>query len=149
MQKYIIVNIRHIQIQERHVPIAGLKNQFAEDPTMDKTFLYLACPYSHKDPGIRHDRFTRVTKAAGVLMEKGHVVYSPITHGHPIVLQHDLPTDFEFWSKLNHAFLKHSHTLLILMLEGWRESKGIQDEITIALNLQIKIKYRDEENVNE
>lgn len=36
--------------------------------------IYLAVPYTHPDPKVRRARFEAVTRAAGELMKRGHVV---------------------------------------------------------------------------
>jgi hypothetical protein len=53
--------------------------------------IYLACPYTHKDPKVVDMRFETVTKVAGRLLLDGHIVYSPITHCHTIAMETLLP----------------------------------------------------------
>jgi hypothetical protein len=48
--------------------------------------IYLGSPYTHPDPKVREERFEKATRAAAHLVEKGHIVYSPITMTHPIDL---------------------------------------------------------------
>ena len=52
--------------------------------------IYLAGPYSHKDPLIREQRFKMLNKYAAHLMRQGHIVYSPISMSHPIAVDNDL-----------------------------------------------------------
>jgi hypothetical protein len=52
--------------------------------TERKELIYLACPYTHNAPEIMEERYKSATSAAARLIEKGHVVFSPITMTHPI-----------------------------------------------------------------
>jgi len=93
--------------------------------------IYLACPYSDPDPKIRQDRFDAVSKAASEIMQMGHVVFSPISHSHPIA-KYMPEQGYDFWLKQNAPFLEWADELWILCIEGWFMSKGVQWEITRA-----------------
>jgi len=58
--------------------------------------IYLACPYSHPDSNVREYRFKMANRAAAKLMRDGHIVYSPISHTHPIAMEGDLPLDWAY-----------------------------------------------------
>ena len=45
-----------------------------------KKKIYLAIPFS----GIEEKSFKAATEIAGLLISKGYIVFSPITHSHPI-----------------------------------------------------------------
>jgi hypothetical protein len=104
-------------------------------------FTYLASPYSHPDPEVRHQRFEAVNKAAAELMRRGHVIFSPISHSHIIARDHDLPTDWEFWERIDLEFVKKCDELWVLKLDGWEESKGVWAEICIAKSLDLPVKF--------
>lgn len=93
--------------------------------------IYLACPYQHKDKHIMWERFNAVTEAAGHLMAEGKVVFSPITHCHPIAERYELPRGWKFWEKFDKVYLGHSEEMIILPLPGWKESTGVTAEIGI------------------
>ncbi len=103
--------------------------------------IYLACPYSHKDEKIREWRFRQASLAAGELIRKGLVVFSPVTHGHPIAGECDLPLDWEYWKKVSEVYIRLSKRMVILTLSGWEKSVGIKGEIEIAGNLGKDIYY--------
>lgn len=103
--------------------------------------IYLAVPYSHKDPHVRKLRFERVTTLAGRMMQDGAHVYSPITHGHPIAERVDLPTDWQFWREHCIKTLDACAELHVYMLDGWKESVGVQAEIAHAEKQGIPITY--------
>lgn len=93
--------------------------------------IYLAAPYT-SDKQTEDTRFKQVTRVAGHLMDKGYIVFSPITMCHPIRLACGLPGDWEYWKKYDAIFIEKADCLFILTLVGWRESKGIAKEIMLA-----------------
>ena len=102
--------------------------------------IYLASAYSHPDPAVREQRFRDACRAAARLMRAGHVVFSPIAHGHPIAL-HGLPTDWMFWEPFDRHHLERCDEVIVLTLDGWRESAGVQAEIRIATELGKPVRY--------
>ena len=94
-------------------------------------FVYIACPYSHPNPLVRQRRYKAVTKAAAHLLAQGLIVYSPITHSHPMAMRADLP-DWEFWQKYDETFLLHSRMMVVLAIHGWEESRGVRAEMAFA-----------------
>lgn len=107
----------------------------------NKPLIYLAVPYSHPDPKIAEQRFNIVNKVAANLIAGGLHIFSPISHSHPIAIIGNLPTDFNFWINYDRSFLECSNKLIVLMLDGWKESKGVTGEIAIAKELGIPIEY--------
>jgi len=106
-----------------------------------KRLVYLATPYTDKDPAVKEERFKKVNQVAAKLILKGEVVFSPISHTHPIALEADLPGNWEYWDEFDRAYLECCKKLYVLMLDGWKESKGVQAEIKIAEELDIEIEY--------
>lgn len=106
--------------------------------------IYLAVPYSGTDKQ-RQERFEKVNKVAVKLMEQGNIVYSPITHSHPLTEQCGLPKGWEYWKNHNTSFIKWCDELYILILDGWEESVDIKAEIKIAATYEKKVKYIDED----
>jgi nucleoside 2-deoxyribosyltransferase len=94
--------------------------------------IYLAGPYSHPDPGIRRQRFEALNHAAALVMREGHIVFSPISHSHPIAVQCDLPKGFEFWQKQDLSFIDWCDEVWVVPISGYRESKGLRAEIEYA-----------------
>lgn len=102
--------------------------------------IYLASPYSHPDPAVREQRFRAACQAAVALLHAGRVVFSPIAHSHPLA-QHGLPGNWHFWERYDRAFLERCDEVLVLMLDGWEESVGVQAEIRIARELGKPVRY--------
>lgn len=107
-------------------------------------YIYLAGPYSHELAKVRQERFEALTKKAAELMRAGHVVYSPITHGHTIAMAHTLPMDFIYWKGQCFEMLRHARQLTVLRLPGYVDSVGVTAEIKLALDLHLPIEYIDE-----
>jgi hypothetical protein len=90
--------------------------------------VYLMCPYSHSDPKILEQRFEMANKAAVYLMKKGFLVFSPISHSHPIGSCLKNTLDHDFWLKQDRSFIDWADIGVILCIDGWKESKGINME---------------------
>lgn len=103
--------------------------------------IYLACPYSHRDESVRVERFNAVNFAAAKLMQKGKHIFSPISHTHPIAVAGELPLGWEYWEAYDRLVLNACEEVIVLMLDGWQESKGVQAEITIAKELGLPVSY--------
>jgi len=110
---------------------------------MEKQLVYLACPYSHDEARVRLQRFRAVNVAAATLMAEGVYVYSPISHTHPIAEAGGLPLGFDFWEGYDRAIISACRALVVLKLDGWEESTGVQSEIEIAGELGIPVEYME------
>ena len=86
--------------------------------------IYLAAPYSHQDPAVMEARFQAANHAAAALMRQGYLVFSPISHTHPIAVLGGLPRDWDYWDRFDRAMLATCSRLVVLMLDGWRVSPG-------------------------
>jgi hypothetical protein len=106
-----------------------------------KTLVYLATPYSHPDASVREGRFRAVNAAAAELMRKGMHIYSPISHTHPIALAGDLPLGWEYWQAYDRAILAACCAMIVLTLDGWKESKGVAGEIAIANEMGLPVQF--------
>jgi hypothetical protein len=104
--------------------------------------IYLACPYSHPDPTVREKRFRSANHYAAYLLRQGHIVFSPLSHSHPIAVQCGLPeTDFEFWQAFSFAFVDWAEVIHVLMLDGWDTSIGVEAETRRAVEHGKLIEY--------
>lgn len=105
-------------------------------------YLYLASPYSHEDPEVVEFRYKTTEYCTAVLLRQGVAVYSPIVHCHHLARAHGMPTDAEFWQKYNQRMLSPARKLIVLQLDGWSESIGIQGEVDYARTHCKPILYR-------
>jgi hypothetical protein len=106
--------------------------------------IYVASPYSHPNEAVRIERFNKVSQFVAELVYQGHCPISPITYGHTLLSYKDMPTDFEFWNNFCLSLLSKSDTMYVYMIDGWKESKGLNAEIEFAENNNIKIEYIEE-----
>jgi len=116
------------------------------------SIIYLASPYTSDDVTVLNDRAEKAAEAAAVLMSLGHIVFSPIVHGHPIAQACPglIPLkDHAFWMKQCTYWLHHSDKLAVLKLEGWQESKGVRHEIEVARDTGKEVIYIDHGNIAE
>ena len=105
-------------------------------------FIYLASPYSHPDKAVRQQRFEAVCRVAAKLVAQGENVFSPIAHSHPLAEYGDLPPmDHEMWLRVDLAFLERCREMRIVKLDGWAQSKGVAEEISIADELGKPIRF--------
>lgn len=106
--------------------------------------VYLASPYSDPAIAVREMRYAQVTKAAGYLMARGFLVFSPITHGHPIATRcHNIPTDIEFWKALDRAMMGACNRLFVLELPGYEASAGVEYELELASQMGLSVTMLD------
>ncbi|WP_417851063.1 DUF1937 family protein [Thalassoglobus sp.] len=104
--------------------------------------IYLASPYSHEDQSVRELRFHAACRVTADLIRHGQAVYSPVVHAHPLTKQ-NLPTDWSFWKSIDEELLGYCDALLVLQLDGWKESVGVQAEIVIAQQFGKPIWYHN------
>lgn len=99
--------------------------------------------HTDPDPAIRRARFEAVTRAAGALMQRRLVMFSPITMGHPISEAcADIPVEFAYWETACLSYLEGWATrLVVLTLDGWRESRGVTAEIAAAAKAGLPVEY--------
>ena len=114
------------------------------DLTKPKDFLwYLASPYSDPSPTVREVRFRQASKAAGDLMADGAKLFCPIAMSHPMAEYGNVPPMGDVWYKFDNVILDRCDGILVLMLPGWDESKGLPAEIERMQNQNKMVRYLD------
>ena len=92
--------------------------------------LYLASPYSSPSCKVMKTRYRAAITAVAALTIRGHLVISPIAHTHPVVKHYpELAGSWKQWEKLDLALLDRCDELIVLGIDGWKESKGVTAEI--------------------
>jgi hypothetical protein len=104
--------------------------------------IYLAIPYT----GSENESFRVINLVAGMLINQGHIVLSPVSHTHPIAVECDLPKDWKFWKRQDESFIGWCDELHIVKLNGYEKSKGVNAEIKIAKRIGKPIKYIEYKN---
>ena len=102
--------------------------------------IYLAIAYT----GHEEQSFIVANQTAGALMQQGHVVFSPISHTHPIAKQCYMPKDWDFWRSYDIAFIEWCDELWVCNFGDWTTSKGVAAEIELAKGLGKKVKFLDD-----
>ena len=111
--------------------------------------IYIASPYSHPDSDVRRDRFEEAARVCDYLLTLDYHVYSPICQWHPILevvknTHFCSPTQVQKYNKLlitDFVFLRRCDKLLVVTLDGWKESNGIKQEVELARSYKIPIRY--------
>src|SRR5574343_37411 len=101
--------------------------------------IYIASPYSHTDKAVEHQRFEMVRKFTAVMLQQRYLVFSPIVYAHEMARVFSLPTDAAYWDAFNMSILRHADAVYVCCIDGWRESKGVQREVSTAKALYIPV----------
>jgi hypothetical protein len=111
---------------------------------MNKELIYLAIPYTWNP----EKSFEIATKVAAQLMEEGKVVFSPVTHSHPIsqYIDDNFRLDHDFWMSMDLPILKKCDLLCVIVIsdDGFdliENSRGCKREIDEAGSLGLEINY--------
>jgi len=104
-----------------------------------KGFIYLATPYAKYEEG-KEAAALHATQIANIMMCNGVNVFCPITYGFAIL---DMPNHItpEHFIAFDLEMLSKARMLIIAMMRGFRESKGIAMEIAYAVEHNIPYIY--------
>lgn len=109
--------------------------------------IYLAAPYSARlaDGTIDYpkifERFQLINKMAGQLMQAGLIVFSPISHSHPIAEAIGDHLNHDFWLAQDFEFVKWADEIWVYKLPGHETSTGIKRELALAEKLCKPVRY--------
>lgn len=99
---------------------------------MKQPLYYMASVYTQFPRGLEQ-AYIEASKCAAMLLRRGMNVFSPIAHSHPIAIYGAIDAvDHDFWMRLDKAILDECDALLVVMMPGWRDSRGIKAEIEHA-----------------
>jgi hypothetical protein len=116
---------------------------------MKLELVYLAVPYSHQSANVREMRFREANRISARIMDAGILIFSPISHTHPIALAGKLPLGWDFWERYDRAYLVVCRALVVLRLDGWQESKGVAAETKIMDELARPVYHLDPYNADQ
>lgn len=103
--------------------------------------IYLASPYSHKDPVIKKTRFLLAEQATAALINQGYLVWSPIVHCYEMAMKYQMPDDAEFWKRYNFDFIRRCDSMYVLDIDGWQDSKGVMMELKLANEMLLNVAW--------
>jgi hypothetical protein len=107
------------------------------------TKIFVAGPYNHPDPLVMSERLHKITGRCASLFIEGMSPISPLLVGLNMARHANLPTDTDTWRVFSETLLKGCDELQVLMLEGWKDSKGVGYEIAAAERMGIPVCYVD------
>ena len=108
--------------------------------------IYLASPYTHDDPAVRHDRYWQATLCTAHFARAGIAIYCPIHYGHTLSTTHTgIPKTHEYWMSVCLPILRGAERLYVLTLPGWKESRGIKEELDEAEERNLHVCLVDED----
>ena len=112
----------------------------------ENKLIYLAAPYSAPERKTEKRRFKTTCEVQAKLMAAGYAVFSPLANSIPAVELGNLQIDHADFMRFDNIILRRCDELLVLALDGWRESKGVQEEIqeAIALRKPVLVIHEDE-----
>ncbi len=108
--------------------------------------LYVASPYYHDNPWVMVDRYEATSRFCLLLLAQGYCPISTVMIWHPAKKQFNI-TSCE--SKIMQGcleLLSKCDTVVVLTLPGWKESKGVQEEVAFARSLEIPVRYMNEKD---
>lgn len=101
---------------------------------------YLAAPYSAKDKAVTRRRIAIFAKCDAALMARGIKTASPLLKD--MILQHaNLPGDWAYWGEYSEMMLGRLDVVIVLMIDGWKESEGVRAEIDLAIERGIPVVF--------
>lgn len=103
--------------------------------------IYLAIPYT----GNEEQSFETANRFAAKFLNEGNLVFSPISMCHPIAKQESLPSDWEFWKRLDTAFIEWCDEVVFIVPNQYDfvNSKGCRAEYEIARQIGKGINFVD------
>ena len=109
---------------------------------------YLAVPYTDPVPAVQRARYMAVTHAAAKLWAAGQMVFSPITHSHPIKLAGNLSGSWDDYAAYDTFVIQNLCSgVCLLTLLGWESSVGVRAELKLAEELGLPVRRLDPEDV--
>jgi hypothetical protein len=132
---------------DRSIALRRAPDQWPAGSTTN--IIYLACPYTDKDPKVRLSRFELATAAAATLVRRGFIVFSPITMTHPldVVLAGCDTLGSDFWVQFDRAFMDKCSEIVVLQIEGWDHSSGVRREIEYFKQCGKRVSFMRESDI--
>lgn len=118
-------------------------NLYAAHHTVEEDsvrMIYLASPYKHESHEVEIFRYRAASLVAAKLLNEGRKIFCPIAYSHPLVESFEANESWEkVWRTFDFNMLKNCNEMWILELDGWKDSWGIAEEVTIAKAIRIPI----------
>ena len=106
-------------------------------------YWYVGTPYSKYADGI-HMAAACAAAITGALLKAEVAAFSPIAHSHLVGMEAGLDAlDHTIWMPLDEHFMANAHGLIVVMMEGWQESKGLALEVDAFRGTRKPVVYLD------
>lgn len=107
---------------------------------------YLASPYSHCNSLVREKRTRSAARIAGILFDRGEFVIPAIPLGHEMASwTKEKGDDWKTWAEFDKELIRRCDGVIVLCIDGWRESIGVKAEIKFAKSIGKPVRYIDEQ----
>lgn len=73
-------------------------------------------------------------------IKKGEHIITPLFM-HELCVRYPIEGDYMFWEKFCLNLLKRCDIMYVLMLDGWKESRGVSEEIKFCEANDIPVRY--------
>lgn len=106
--------------------------------------IYIAIPYSDKDPNVRLWRYTQLVSYATDLAARGIKIIAPVLWCHPVhetAKATGIEIPYQYWIDVCDRDIRQASELHVIRMSGWDTSTGVKAEIEWATNNNIPIKY--------
>lgn len=101
-----------------------------DNPMEPSGFSYLATSYTRRSQ--RTVAFAEAASLCARLALKGVIAFSPIAHGHPMSEYGGIDfADGDWWLNFNAPFMAAASSMLVVHDAGWKESRGIAEEVKV------------------
>lgn len=105
------------------------------------SYTFIASPYSDPSEHLMQKRYEEARRFCAWCFVNGMSVFSPIVSWHEVASHHQLPRDAQAYKALNREMLGPAEELIVLCIDGWRESRGVQMEVIAAARQGKLIKW--------
>ncbi len=98
------------------------------------TLTYLSIPYSSPNPEVRDRRVAAAEVAMTNLIRTGRLVVCPVIMNHAAIKRADgrlSETPGDYWRELEIRLAAACDELVVLMEQGWQDSRGVAREIAL------------------
>ncbi len=109
--------------------------------------IYMSCPYTHTDLAVREYRYRMSCMAASKLFEAGIACFNPLANSVPAVEFSGCDLTHSQWLDIDFEILRRCDEILLLGLEGWRQSVGVKSELFEAMALGIPVTLIEEADI--
>jgi hypothetical protein len=119
-----------------------MKKKFSKKP-----LFYLANPYSNPDKKVMLDRAQKVDRAAARLLKLNIMTYPPIALNYKWTDYETFAHTWTFWESYDKNYLERCDGLIVLTLDGWKQSVGVTSEIAYTKELGMPVVYISYEDI--